>query len=920
MRPLRLKMSAFGPYAGETEIDFSLLGEAGLYLISGDTGAGKTAIFDAIVYALYGSPSGDRKESMLRSTYAEPTVPTFVELTFMSGGKTYRIRRSPEQERPRIRGNGTTKQSAAVELTMPNGEGFSKINEANEAIASIIGLDMNRFMQITMIAQGEFRRLLHATTQERREIFRNIFKTDRYKELQELLKNETGAFERSYTENKQALTLEISHLQPIGDGELDGMLAAAIQGAFPLEELPRLIDRMTECDQTRSDLLKRKLKDSEDALHTLRGELGALEQMLSAEKELNEHISAIKRLGAEREGVLQKKSDAERDAEQAKTLDEKSASIGAELRRYTELDELEEKIGKVRSDKTSAEAALKKIRAVLSDSRALEENEEREAKSLADAARLYEETKRIFEKNRDACEKYENVRKELGELARAERARSEEQAAYLASKQEADGASSVYKTLYYAYLDARAGLLAAHLQSGAPCPVCGSTEHPAPARLPETAPSEEDLKQAELARDRADGAMRKRSDRAAAAEARYTELSAHVLSALVPIGIVDLPSAEAALSRLLNDAQTENKRLLSLLRDREMQVKRFETLSVSIEKRRHQIRELEAKEREASEVAAEANTLSDALTKQYDGILSRLPFPSRSEAERECARLRGEAQSLRDALSKAVRDLGELDTALLLHKGSADTLGKQVGQSDPALLQIKRDALRELEVLRDGLSREYDALMPRLLTNRRQKEAILLRLDRLSDAETKLRLIGLLSDTANGTLSGSEKIMLETYVQSAYFDRILARANARFLTMSGGQFEMRRMRAAEGRQSQSGLDISVIDHVNGTERSAKSLSGGESFLASLSLALGLSDEIKSSAGGVSLDAMFIDEGFGSLDGEKLNAAIRALSAVTEGRRLVGIISHVSELKEKIERQLTVTRASDGRGSTVTLSI
>ena len=309
--------------------------------------------------------------------------------------------------------------------------------------------------------------------------------------------------------------------------------------------------------------------------------------------------------------------------------------------------------------------------------------------------------------------------------------------------------------------------------------------------------------------------------------------------------------------------------------------------------------------------AAVLNRDIQHLTADVEKRQAELPFSDRVLAEREMQT----REAARAALQKA---LEQAQKAYQMGKATADTLRgqiqgyqEQLRQAEPIDLELERAKRKTLSVEIARLSEGLAELAARIRCNQTALEHLKEQSGDLEETEKKWTWVRALSNTANGNISGEEKIMLETYVQMTYFDRIIARANTRFMVMSGGQYELKRRIEAENNRSQSGLELDVIDHYNGTERSVNSLSGGETFKASLSLALGLSDEIQSSAGGIRLDTMFVDEGFGSLDEESLQQAMRALSSLTEGNRLVGIISHVAELKEKIDKQIFVTKDRSG---------
>ncbi len=921
MRPLHLKMSAFGPFAGETEIDFERLGRAGLYLISGDTGAGKTTIFDALVYALYGETSGDRREvAMLRSKYAAPETPTAVTLTFSAGGKNYTVTRSPEYERPKLRGDGMTKQAAEVYLLLPDGKGFSRKNEVDEKIVEIVGLDRERFMQISMIAQGDFLKLLHASTADRREIFRRIFKTDRYSSLQLVLKGEAGTLRRTYDEGMRSIAQDVKSLRAVGDGALDARLAEAEAALLPSEELALLTDAMLALDRERETALRDELAGLDAALLAIGAEISALGEREALKQRLASLERALEAAERERSAAADRLKTALCSLEGGAQLDAEIARGEAALLRYDALEELKTAASAALHESERTGADLKKSSAAVKDAEKELQDMELEREALSDAAALSEELRGEHRVVGERIERYLKLARELDEYRGERETLAAHRARYLQERKTAEAAQSRYRSVQAAFLDAQAGILAGSLRDGEPCPVCGAIAHPAPAARSENAPTDADVKHAEQAATLADRRMREASDACAAVSGR---LDAHLIALrekLLGFGIEGEEGAEETVAAELARAGERRDALAERLSTEKKRAERTTLLRTRIEECARALQRERETLQGLTASAASADARAVELGRQRDALASELAHPSKADAERALSVLVRQRAALYDAHTKAQRAASSCEQRVAECKGSVTALrGRLAETSDgdlPALL-LRREALT---AERDRASEEKEAVTTRLSVNSSLAESIRGRYMALACAERRLRWVSELSDTANGALTGRERVMLETYVQSAFFDRILSRANTRFLVMSGGQYEMRRMQTALTLQSQSGLDISVIDHVNGTERSARSLSGGESFMASLSLALGLSDEVQASSGGIVIDTMFVDEGFGSLDGDKLSAALRALSLATEGERLVGIISHVSELKDRIERKLIVRKAQDGRGSTVEIQV
>ena len=877
MRPLNLTMSAFGPYAGQTTVDFSALGTTGLYLITGDTGAGKTTIFDAITYALYGEASGESRESsMLRSKYAAAETPTFVELTFTNGGRTYTVRRNPEYTRPKTRGTGTTVQKADAELTMPDGRVITKARDVTAAVTDIVGVDREQFARIAMIAQGEFRKLLLAQTDERKAIFRQIFHTERYQALQNRLKEEAAALDRQCGELEAGLRQAAGSIRS-ADPE-------TLPDALDTGALLEALDALLHADEAALTQAQAERADAETRREQVLSDLGKAEALETARVKLTEAEAAWTQAQAEA-----KTAQAALDAAKASQPEIQSRRQGITrledaLRRYEQLDTL----------RTQAQAERKRLAQKQQDLDAARARTDAAAKALETArGKLSDQPKLAVaaaqtgyaqEAAAQRCAQLAALAEQQRQCAELGAALAAAQTEYRQAAEAAQAALAHYGAQNRAYLDAQAGILARTLVPGQPCPVCGATEHPCPAAAPEQTPDAAALKRALADSDRAQKAAAERSAQAAGLrgqlEAVRTALAQSCRALTPPLDpdtLADtLPALRAAAAR---DAE-------ALKAQHTAQQQALEALQAL----------------EAGLPAQEA-----ALRQQQADIQDRAQEISALEAR--CAEL--DADALRRAKELPHADRAAAQSALAGLTGKRDALRAQLQAAplaDIAALRAQRD---ELTARVEQLQKQINACAARLEQNRTARAAIDTQRQQHAAVRARWQWVHALAATANGAVPGKEKIMLETYIQTAYFDRILGRANTRLLIMSGGQYELRRCARAGDNRSQTGLELEVIDHYNGTARSVKTLSGGETFAASLSLALGLSDEVQATAGGVQLEAMFVDEGFGSLDSEALQQALAALVGVSGGNRIVGIISHVAELKDRIDRQIIVTKDRSG---------
>ena len=913
MRPLRLVVSAFGPYAGRTELNMEQLGRRGLYLITGDTGAGKTTLFDAITYALYGEPSGgNRDASMLRSQYAAPDTPTEVELTFSYSGQIYRVRRNPEYQRPARRGGGMTLQRAEAELYYPDGRVCTRTREVTAEVTRIIGLDRDQFCRIAMIAQGEFLKLLLAATEERKNIFRQIFQTKPYQLLQERLKAESGALADQCGQMQSSIRQYAAGLVCPPEHPLTARLEAAARELPPLAELLALADQLLAEDETALQVLNETRQRTAQALQEANTRLGQARQLAQTRADRD---ACQAKLPAAREELARCRAalqQAQATLPRREELAAKAESIRAQLPRYAELEQ-----ARAARDKRAAALADKQARIAartqtLNGEQARLQAEQAERDGLRDSAVE-------LEKLRAQAGELDRRRRELEDLndrldgcrrAKKEHARAAE--AYVQAQQAAEAAQTAYMRLNRAFLDEQAGILAAGLRPGQPCPVCGATEHPCPASAGEQAPTEAQVEQARNAARQAQENASRASSAAADRNATLTALQQEARARCQELlGSDDPARAVALLAQARQTAAKQAERLAADTRAQKTRLARLQTLETSLPAREESCRrltaELDTLTREREALTAEKAAGEEAVTRLEQG----LDFSGRQAAEQAIARLLEEKNRLQAGQEQAEQACRTAQTTCDTLTGQLQQAEAQLAQAPALDLAVQEEACRRLAAEQAGQDKAAAELSARLTNNRRQRDGIQRQGEGLAETETRWQWVRALSNTANGNLPGREKIMLETWVQTAFFDRIVARANTRFMVMSGGQYELARRAQADNNRSQTGLELDVIDHYNGSRRSVRSLSGGESFQASLCLALGLADEIQSAAGGIRLESMFVDEGFGSLDEEALRQALRALEDLTEGDRLVGIISHVTELKDRIDRQIRVTKDRTG---------
>ena len=915
MRPLRLTLSAFGPYAAETTLKLEKLGKGGLYLVTGDTGAGKTTLFDAITYALYDHSSGGVREgAMLRSQYADPKTPTFVELEFEVNGARYTVRRNPEYPRPKARGEGFTTEKADATLTYADGRPpVTKARDVNAAVLDILGLDYNQFCQIAMIAQGQFTKLLNASTEERSRIFRKLFRTQRYAKLQDRLQEEASRLNQQRLAQNTQLDSLLAGLQVAPDDPDADALAALCAQTEPATALT-LLEELLQRQQAAQEAAAASLADTEARLDAIQQQLGAARQAAQLARQLAEQQAA---LDAARPALDAAKAESARHAGDAARLDALTGQVTqarTALTAYDELDALcrEQKQAQDAAQLAGALAAKRRTQLEALDASLA-------AADTALAVLVDAPTRQLALQNQAAqlearSTALDALAQRLADSQKQARQARRAQDAYRATAARQDEARARRDALDRAFLDAQAGLLAQELTEGAPCPVCGSTHHPARAVLPRTAPTQVQVEQARQAAEEADRAAQTASAAAQSALAAADEARRSLrrdAEALLPKRFAapeGKPPVQLTFA-LMNTVLSEETAALQAART---------DCTASLRQAG-----ADCQRKAQLEADRQAHTRQrPALEQQVLAKQKALPYPQRAQAQAALDLLEADRTALRAGMEQAEAALRTAQQNYAAAKAAVDALRSQQAaaqSSAPAQPpETLREAAAELTAARDAARGQEKQLAARLLPNRRIMEQYRTAAAQHAALEQRAQWVGALAATAGGTLTSKQKIKLEAYIQMDYLDRILRHANLRLMQMTDAQYELERI-GAENQRSQSGLDLGVIDHYNGTRRSVKTLSGGESFKASLALALGLSDEVQSAAGGIRLDTLFLDEGFGSLDEESLEQAIRVLAGLTEGDRLVGIISHVGALKDRIDRQVVVHKNRTG-GSTVELVV
>ncbi len=866
MKPVELRISGWGPYKELQTIDFTRMEERRLFLITGATGAGKTTIFDAIMYALYGCMSGEvREKGSVRSDFAKPDTPTFVELSMTHKGESYHIYRNPEYLRPRKRkgadGKELTKEKEKAILTLPDGSSVEGSSEVTRKIEELLCLDYRQFKQISMIAQGEFTKLLTASSQEKTKIFRQIFDTGLYERIAQLLKERSGAIYKEVSGYRHKMDEDVELYHPLEESA--EAFATLVQGeAYDYEAvLAFLKEEKKRIGKEEKEVLAQYQKLEERTL-VLNGKLVEAQKAAELQKSLEREMDRKQLLDHRKEEMQQKeillwKADRAGEIRQQELLCEESGK---------QIDKIKQQIRHLQEETGLREQqilTLQKLPEYQADFEAACELKEK-----------LSEQEQESKHNIELCKQLEAQLKQQQEV-------------YLKLEQEELLARQTYEETEHRYRHNLAGILSAELEENRPCPVCGSLHHPAPAAAAEEHLTKEKVDQAKKAwLQKQEKTMRQHGE-TMAARGKAEQAREKGCELLKTIGQLQerkeqLPGEikELLLKYTRKSFEGELNRLLQLRVERAEKQEQILTLQEELQKGQELFRERE---------------------EERDILLTKYGFASGEEYQ-------GCLLS-KEQIEAGKRELQDYEKNCRANEELLQHLKEQIQElvlADPVKLKEElQEALEEKRAVQQSLSKKQES---RNLTERTYS-SLKTKLAGLRETMERYSLVKGLDDLANG--NNKKRLVFEQYVLISCFEEILYAANLRLQTMSAGRYELRRVRGIVDARSKDNLEMEVLDYYTGKYRSVKTLSGGESFKVSLSLALGMSDVIQAQSGGIRVETMFIDEGFGTLDGESLDQACLVLQGLTESNRLIGLISHVPELSEKIPDQIRIHKTNTG---------
>ena len=889
MRPELLTMQAFGPYKDLTTIDFTKLDDHGIYLLTGPTGAGKTMIFDAIMYALYQTGSGEyrNKEDTFRNRNVPIDVKPFVRLTFSVLNKRYTIERTLRYKAKKDNKNLTDVKVYLKDES--NNQLYTNLKEVNDKIIEIIGVDKNQFVQICMIAQGEFKKILNAKTQDRILIFRKLFNSEKYNELQDAILDDYLGLRRKHDD----LTLSLySVLQNVEIDDRDELLSKYLV----FDKVSELLNKQIAKDRIKVDSDSEKAKLIDKQLVDIDISINKALQLKKDQEEINKQKLLINDLNNQRMQVNEELNKFNSNDELIVSIDEQINKINNDLNAYKQLDDLNKKLNSINISIDNTSKKLNKLnddkqlndKEIMKLEKIIDDNSDIEAKSLKHSQLLKE-----WMQQKDVYQKYISDKKILDNdellLNNKQGIFQDKYNIYLANK-------ALYDKEYDRFLCNQAGILAKDLKDGEACPVCGSTSHVRLAKILDDVYSYEKLDELKKIVEVQSNECLQLSRDIASISARI-KVAKETLDSIVVSDIDEINSNIKSLNALLLADKKNNDKYKDALNKLPLLKENGDKLNGLINDNSHMLVKLISDK--------------DNVGVYYQDIKSKLSYDCLDSANKMLNKLKEQKKQILDNIRSLQEKIIGIDNSISASKAIISTLQSKLADSkvfDIDKLNASKNELNKLKSeLNNDIKNTYSILDKNIKILNNIKPIYL----DINDNEDKLQLISKINDTINGR-SGKEsgKIKLETYVQMKFLDEILIKCNLRLMAMTNDQYSLCRHKEADNRQSQTGLDIDVIDHYNNSIRPVSSLSGGESFKASMALALGLSDEIQASSK-IKLETLFIDEGFGTLDDESLEAMMNILADLSNSNKLIGIISHVEQLKQRIDKQIVVSKDSHG---------
>lgn len=891
MKPINIIISAFGPYKDKVIIDFTKLGENGIFLITGDTGAGKTSIFDAISFAIFGEVSGsNRPIQSIRSDFADPETETFVELEFLHKNKIYKILRNPTYEKPKKKGDGFTKKTADASLEFDD-KVVTGIKNVDTKIEEILGINAKQFKQIAMLAQGEFLKILFAESKDRTEIFRKIFDTNIYNLIAKKLKEKLKDNEENLKELKNSFTTNTANILWSVENKVD--ISAKDLNEVDIATVVEVLKSEIKNNEAENIKLQEKILKKEQ-------EINVDEENIKKQEELNIKIKNYNEL-------LKKQIEYK---QQEKEIEELKTKISKNQKAKERIKPKEEKVKNQEEQIQRLEKDLENLNTKIIDGQKKEKEHNTKIELVNKIGEIYKEYCNCVEIKDELLEKANRLKNiEKLELKKAEQVKE-----YTKIENE-------YKVMNVDYLEKedeffkeQAGILAEKLEENKPCPVCGSIEHPKIAQKSVSVLTKQELDVLKKSLENKQKEKQLKQEECIKTNSQINTLVEE---------FKDDSNEEFNLEKfknLIRDEFNKNKEKLEI--NEKMISEEYNKLSLNtlvlkefdfekfkdgvieaINLEKNELIKDQTIQEEKNKQLLEGKTKLKEYNEEYSKELLNLGFKTEEEYKNVLIADK-EIENLQKYVEQFNTNVTVNNTKILeIEKEVKDKQKLDLTESKAKLIKAKNELEEERKVHIQAKGKlDNNTRIYNLLTENSKE---------LKKKIKDFLIYDELNRTANGTLPGKKRIEFEQYVQATYFDMVILEANKRLAKMTENRYWLVRKEEPEKISDKVGLDLEVVDNYNGKKRDVKSLSGGEAFKAALSLALGLSDVIQSYSGGVVIDTLFIDEGFGSLDTESREQAINTLSLLIDNNKLIGIISHVTELKERIDKKIIVTKTNDG---------
>lgn len=918
MKPLKLTLSAFGAFAKKCTISFQKLGENSIFLITGDTGAGKTTLFDAICFALYGTASGDmRKSQYFRSQYADPKTDTNVQLDFLCGDEKYSVIRTPAYERKKKSGEGTTLQKPEAQLWNISNQNKPFIisegyNDVTAKINELTGMTENQFRQIVMIAQGEFQKFLFSKSNEKEEILRNIFHTFKCRDIRDTLKEYCDKAVKNTEETENTIVFSLKSIAPIDENDKQ-------------EYLSLLENYNAGVSEKLCSMLEKSCKTLEDTLPELKKQLSDINKSadeiikdIENGKTHNNNIKKFKDTSEKLKLTLEELHKAETEHESASKnasdipkLTEEKNLISYSLPNYKQLSDIQNQCDTLR----------KILKQQTENMKAQKQNIDNISEKCSDIEKylnehnksemVYQELVHKLEINnqrhselKEVKKMSENLNSEIETLNKYTSESEKQHKKYFETEK------PHYDKIERLFFLNMAGNLASGLKKGSPCPVCGSTEHPNPAAIFEESVSTEQFQKAKKHHDKANKDMFDAKNKLEKQQERTQILKNQIYELLIKYNISENADTQYIQS-VIDNVQDDITHIKNEKQKLEKQIEFESEKKLLLEDYKEQLPLLRSEYDELCIKYNDTQREYDIKSDEAEKISYNLPYHTLDEAEKRIDFLCSSIERLESNRKNSENNLNAQKEKRTSLNDMLNELQNEIGNRPQYDIEKAECELADIRLNSENTAKKISETEQYCKSCHSVISVVSKAFKKLSDDVKKKNLYEKLYAMIKGNQKGAERISFERFVQTYYFNQVLEYANQKLFALSNGRYKFIRRNEESNHSISSGLNLDIIDYYTGNSRNAETLSGGETFLASLSLALGLSDAVQHKSGGIKLDAMFIDEGFGSLDSSALDNAVKLLEQLSDNNRMIGIISHVSELSESFERQIIVHKTVNG---------